>query len=260
MPVDGQAGPAVQNPLIARDVNALMEGAASQVVTLVRDAVAARGRFAWALSGGSTPRQLYALLASAPFVSQIDWSKVHFFWGDERCVPPDHEDSNYRMVRQALLDVVRPATSQVHRLRGEIDPEEAALAYEAELRAFFQAAPGAAPPSFDLVLLGMGGDGHTASLFPGTPALNETRRWIVANQKAADEPMRLTFTLPLINAAAQIRFLVSGANKAGRVEQVMDDVPAAESDRLPAQLVRPSRGVLQWWLDEDAASLLEHPR
>ena len=260
MHIDGHAGPAVREPLVACDVNALMEAAASQLVALAADAIAAHGRFGWALSGGSTPRQLYALLATERFVSQIDWSKVHFFWGDERCVPPDHADSNYRLVREALLDRLRPAPGQVHRMRGELDPEEAALAYEQELRSFFDLPAGGPPPSFDLILLGMGGDGHTASLFPGTPALDEGRRWVVVNQKAPNQPLRLTFSLPLINAAQRVRFLVSGASKAARVEQVWNDVPAAESDQLPAQRVRPRSGELQWWLDEGAASLLEHLR
>jgi 6-phosphogluconolactonase len=246
--------------LVARDVNALMEAAASQIVALAAEAIAEHGRFAWALSGGSTPKQLYGLLAQPRFASQIDWTRVHFFWGDERCVPPDHVDSNFRMVREALLDAIRPRSEQVHRMRGEIDPEEAARAYAEELSRFFGVAVAGPPPRFDLILLGLGGDGHTASLFPGTPALHENQRWVVVNQKAEGEPLRLTFTLPLINAAAHVRFLVSGASKAVRIEQILDDVPAAGSDVLPAQLVRPVRADLQWLLDEDAASLLERAR
>jgi 6-phosphogluconolactonase len=223
-----------------------MEAAALRMATLAREAIDACGRFTWALSGGSTPRQLYALLASDRFVSEIEWSRVYFFWGDERCVPPNHEESNYRMVREALLDVIRPQADQVFRMRGEDDPDEAARAYEATLRTFF--GDTVAAPSFDLVLLGMGADGHTASLFPGTGALEETKRWVVPNRVSRTGPARLTMTLSVINAAHQILFLVSGSDKAERLKQVLEDPNA----RLPAQRVRPTHGELEWMIDAEA--------
>ena len=243
----------VSEVFVASDANALMTATASRIVSLCEQAVAAHGRFTWALSGGSTPRQLYALLASQSIATQIDWSRVEFFWGDERCVPPDHPDSNYRMAREALLDSIAPAPSRVHRMLGEEEPSRAALAYEVELHRAFGIPDGAAVPSFDLVLLGMGGDGHTASLFPGTPALRETSRWVVANRLSASSPTRLTLTFPVLNAGANVMFLVSGASKATRVKEVLEGSDGA----LPAQAIRPSHGQLTFMLDADAASQLE---
>ena len=173
---------------------------------------------------------MYALLASEPYAGRVRWDRVHFFWGDERCVPPDHPESNYRMARETLLDVVNPPPDNVHRMRGEDDPERGARAYEEELRGVLGSAVAIdhdAPPCLNLVLLGMGMDGHTASLFPGAPALDERRRWVVPVEAHQAVAHRLTLTLPVLNAAAQVVFLVSGGEKAGRVKDVSRKDPRA---------------------------------
>jgi 6-phosphogluconolactonase len=204
-----------------------------------------------ALSGGSTPRATYALLATVEFASLVDWPRVHVFWGDERCVPLDDPDSNYRMARETLLDHVPLPTRNVHRIRGEMDPEAAAQAYAAELRAFF----GTQWPSFDLVLLGMGNDGHTASLFPGSATLHEDTRAVVAvTAHYEDRPAhRVTLTPPAINSARQVVFLVAGAAKAETLQAVLE----GPADRFPAQFIRPTSGQLAWLVDSAAASRLK---
>ncbi len=232
-----------------------MEAAAERIVDAAREAITSRGRFTWVLSGGSTPRRLYTLLASGRFATRVDWPHVHFFWGDERCVPPDHAESNYRMARETLLDAVAPPPENVHRMRGEEEPSRAAASYEQLLREVFDARKGASPPRFDLVLLGMGADGHTASLFPGTAPVSERTRWVMANQVEGVAPWRLTLTPVIINAAAQVVFLVSGAGKADRLRQVLQGTPGTEA--LPAQRIQPSRGELLWLVDSDAAARLE---
>jgi 6-phosphogluconolactonase len=243
---------------ISSDPAALMNAAALRIATLSEQAIAKHGRFTFVLSGGSTPRQLYELLASDEFVSMIEWSRVDFFWGDERCVAPDHPDSNYRMARESLLDAIEPDPARVHRMLGEETPARAAAAYEAMLHAFFAVAPHGPPPSFDLVLFGMGADGHTASLFPGTAALDETERWVVPNRASrAGMPgmPRLTLTFPILNAASNSLFLVTGADKAERVKQVLEHTPGSEA--LPASRIRPTHGQLEWMIDAAAASRLE---
>ncbi|HKU43794.1 MAG TPA: 6-phosphogluconolactonase [Polyangiales bacterium] len=231
---------------VSRDSEALMSDAALRIATLGEYAIAQNGRFRWALAGGNTPRKLYSLLARPPLVRRIDWSRVEFFWGDERCVPPDHAESNYRMAREALLDLVQPDASRVHRIRGEDGPERAAAAYAAELQHAFALAADAPPPSFDLITLGMGADGHTASLFPGSELLQETRRWVGADRG------RVTLTLPVLNAAAHVLFVVSGADKAERLAQVL----GGPDSGLPSQRVRPERGKLEWFVDAAAAASL----
>jgi 6-phosphogluconolactonase len=215
-------------------------------------AVADRGRFTVALSGGSTPRRLYRLLSDvqASFRAQIPWERTHVFFGDERHVPPDHPESNYRMAHEALLAHV-PAAS-VHRIQGEeSDPARAAAAYEAELRRFFELSdPGAAPPQFDLVLLGLGPDGHTASLFPRSPALEERRKWAVGVFVERLRAHRITLTLSVINRAREVLFLVSGAEKAEALARVFAHATGAEP--LPAARVRPESGTLLWIVDRAA--------
>lgn len=242
------------------DGAALAEAAANHFVALARVAVRVRGLFRVALSGGSTPRGAYQCLASEAFASQVDWQRVHVFWGDERCVPPDHPDSNFRMAKEALLDHVPLASEHVHRVRGELDPKLAAADYEETLRGAFYpdlSASGANDipvPRFDLILLGMGDDGHTASLFPGTAALHEARRWVVANHVAKLDSWRITLTPVVVNAAAQLVFLVSGAGKSERLREVRGG--PYRPDALPAQLVEPTDGDLLWLVDQAAASLL----
>lgn len=235
---------------------ALMRSAAETITTRAARAVAERGRFSVALSGGSTPRALYALLAADEFAARIPWPQVDVFWGDERCVPPDHADSNYRMARETLLDRVPIPASNIHRMRGEISPAEAALEYEGVLRAYFapKSGQGQAQARFDVLLLGLGDDGHTASLFPHTPALREHARWVVENWVAKLDAWRITLTPPAINAATLILFLVAGEGKAQVLRDVLYGPP--QTDRYPAQRVQPDGGRLVWMLDAAAAARL----
>jgi len=234
----------------------LAQRAADQFIGLAEHAIHKRGRFVVALSGGSTPKLMNALLAESLF---RDWLKVFVFWSDERCVPPDNANSNYRMARETLLSRVPIPNENIHRVHGENSADRAARVYEDELRDFFvQPGGSSTPPRFDLILLGLGGDGHTASLFPGAPGIHENRRWSVAvKHDAPPLPVvdRVTFTPPLINAAANVTFLVSGAAKAERLRQVLYD--PYNPDRLPAQVVRPKDGKLFWLLDEVAAGKIK---
>ena len=240
------------------DADAFARAAATRIVTVATMAIAARGRFSIALSGGSTPRPIYELLARAPYATQIDWSRVHVFWGDERCVPPEHPESNYRMAREALLDHVPVPAKYVHRIRGEDEPHEAALDYEQVLRAFFAVADGPAERTFDLELLGMGDDGHTASLFPGTAAVMEQNRWVLANHApAAQVEWRITLTPIVLNAAEVVTFLVAGSSKAARIAEVL---AGPDDDHLPVQRIRPMHGAPIWMLDTAAAAGLRRSR
>lgn len=237
---------------IVPDAEALAEEAAQAVVRAAEHAVAARGRFTVALAGGATPRATYARLALPPFRDWIAWDRTWVFFGDERAVGPDHPDSNYRMAHEALLARVPVPASQVFRIRGEADdPEGAAAEYARTLATVFRTRRGELP-RLDLVLLGMGLDGHTASLFPGSPVLKEVFRGVAAvHVAAAAIPRRLTLTLPVLNAASRVTFLVSGSEKAKAVKAVLTE-PAT----LPAAMVRPTDGELVWIVDRAAASLL----
>lgn len=226
--------------------------AAAEVLARAGEAVAARGAFALALSGGSTPRALYALLADrhGPFAARIPWERTQVFFGDERHVPPDHPDSNFRMVREALLAHVPVPAENVHRIRGELpDADGAAAAYERELRAAL-----GEPPALDLVLLGLGEDGHTASLFPGSPALRERERWVVAPWVARLGTRRITLTLPALETARQVLFLVTGAAKSAALRRALREPAGAEP--VPASRVRPRGGRLLWLADRAAAASL----
>jgi 6-phosphogluconolactonase len=232
---------------VLADAGALAAEAARRFARLTAQAVRARGRCAVALSGGRTPAALYHLLAEEPARSRIPWAGVHLFWGDERCVPPDHTESSYRLAHEALISRVPIPPENIHRVYGELDPQGAARRYESELAIFF----GAPRPRFDLVLLGLGEDGHVASLFPGSEALDEQLRVAEAVRaeyqgRPAD---RVTLTLPAINAARRVWFLVSGAEKAEIVRAVLEGAGRA----LPAQRVRPTHGRLTWLLDAAAA-------
>jgi 6-phosphogluconolactonase len=234
------------------DEAALAEAAAEHITALAKTVTADKGRFSIALSGGSTPVKLYELLASDAYSEQIDWPSVHIFWGDERCVPPDHVDSCYKMARDTLLDYVPIPEQNVHRMLGEIRPDEAAARYEHELKRFFGETE--LFPRFDLILLGMGDDGHTASLFPGTNALLEEKRCVIENYVPAKQMWRITLTRPTINAAANVIFLAAGAGKAIRLQQVLRG--DYNQDGLPAQLVQPKNGIVTWFVDQAAASRL----
>ncbi len=234
----------------------MFEAAAQEIVQAADRAVAERGRFAIALSGGSTPKTLFTLLASNAR-SSLNWERSFFFWSDERHVPPDNPDSNYRMAQEAMLSKVPVPNGNVFRVPAENpDAAAAALSYEQTLRKFFSAGDGEIP-RFDLILLGMGPDGHTASLFPGTAALGEEKRLVVANWVEKLNTSRITFTLPLLNAARCVAFLVSGGDKAEVLRTVLQS--DAPGEQYPAKLVQPENGKLIWFLDRAAASALQGP-
>ena len=240
--------------LVLPDGDAVARAAAVLFRSACREAVEARGTCFVALAGGSTPRGLYSLLATDPSLrAETPWKDIEFFWGDERHVAPDHPDSNYRMAHDAMLSLVAVTPDRVHRVHGEQpDAVVAASLYEAELRQTFAADDDV--PAFDLILLGLGPDGHTASLFPGTAALDERRRLFTANHVEKLGSFRITATFPLLNAARQVVFVTAGAEKAPAVRDVLQ--PQSDSPVLPARLVRPERGRLQWVLDRAAASQL----
>ena len=228
--------------------------AAEEFVRLANEATVSNGRFTVAFSGGSTPKALYTLLAGNTFRVRISWEKVHVFWGDERCVPPDHADSNYRMARESFLDHAPIPKENIHRMFGEeTDPAKAATSYEATLRESFGLTPGQLP-RFDLVLLGMGDDGHTASLFPHTAALSETKRLVVANYVEKFGTHRLTLTIPVINHAAQVIFLISGGSKAAVLKEVLEG--QEDPQRLPSQFIQPVTGKILFIIDEAAGQKL----
>ena len=235
--------------IICRDTGELSRKAAEQFVALARQAIAAHGRFCVALSGGSTPKALYSMLATAEFNLQLAWRQIHLFWGDERCVAPDHAESNFRMVKESLLSKIVIPAENVHRMIGEFEPAVAAAAYETELRQFFLLSPEQLP-RFDLVLLGLGEDGHTASLFPGSSALNETRRLVATTYVEKLNAHRLSLTFPVINNAAQIAFLVAGESKSAIVKEIL----TSEKCDYPAARIWPENGQLIWFVTQDAAS------
>lgn len=233
--------------IVQPDRDAVAEGAADWFLASARSALEQRGVFRVALSGGSTPKAVYPLLTAEPRIGKLDWSRVEFFWGDDRSVPPDDPESNFGVAQRLLisrLPGVRP--ERVHRMPADADDRDAAArAYEAELRAVFKPADGELP-AFDLIWLGMGPDGHTASLFPGSDALNVTDRWVVPNWAPELATWRMTFTFPLIDAARQVLFVVSGADKAA----ALADVRGGDG-QLPAARVHAERTA--WLIDADAA-------
>jgi 6-phosphogluconolactonase len=233
----------------------LSHAAAELFVSIGQQAIAARDRFTIVLAGGSTPRQLYELLAADPWRNQLDWAAVEWFFGDERAVAPEHIDSNYRMARESLLGRVDAPRQRIHRMQGErADLESAAADYQSEMASVFNCRVDAPPPVFDLVLLGMGGDGHTASLFPHTRALSIDNSWVAANEVPQLDTRRMTLTLPVLNRAANVLFLVAGADKATALADVLEG--PLDSQRLPAQSVQPSAGQLTWLVDQAAAEKL----
>lgn len=236
--------------IIATDERAFTAQAEAIFARVVNQSIQARGIFSAALSGGSTPKPLYQRLASSELIDDEAWKFIHLFWGDERHVPEDHPDSNYRMVQEALLDRVPIQPEHIHRVPTEMDVRLAAFAYEEHLRTFF---PGEWP-RFDLVLLGMGADGHTASLFPHSAGLNETFRWFIANEIPETKTWRLTLTRNAINAARIILVMVRGEDKAETVSQAL--AGAHTPEERPIQLISPDDGEMIWLLDQDAASLL----
>jgi 6-phosphogluconolactonase len=270
------AGPDI---VLCRDLVELSHKSAEQFSQLARESVEASGRLTVAFSGGSTPKHLYSLLASPDYKNRIPWNNVELFWGDERCVPPDHPESNFRMAQEALLSNIEIPAENIHRMRGERQPQAAAAEYEKELQKLFGLDSGGLP-RFDLILLGIGEDGHTASLFPGSDALTPcfvlprltgeergggvvhdrpsqshrdrvetaTVRLVVAPFIEKLKSFRLTLTLPVLNNAANVWFLVTGASKAAALKEILSG-----SSDLPAAKVRPVNGKLTWFITRDAA-------
>jgi len=240
------------NLVVCADHAALNVKAAESIRDIVKKAIFGSGTCAVSLSGGTTPKSLYALMATPEWRDQFEWKHVHLFWGDERCVPITHADSNYAMVERELLSKIEIPEKNVHRFPVELNEADAiAAAYERELREFFGTN---GFPRFDLVLLGLGENGHTLSLFPNRPVLNETKRLVVADWVEEVKLHRLTMTAPLINAARQIVFLVSGAGKAQVLKDVLEG--PRQPEQLPAQLIAPSSGRLTWLVDKEAAALV----
>jgi 6-phosphogluconolactonase len=234
--------------IVAGDLAALSQQVATYTAQTLVAAAAARGQAAVALSGGSTPRGTHELLAEPPLRDLVPWDAVHVFWGDERCVPPDHADSNYRMAHETLLARVPIPARNVHRVPTEQgSPVAVAAYYEREIRAHFELEV-EAMPRFDLILLGMGPDGHTASLFPDSPALDEQQRLVVPSSIDYMPHPRVTFTFPVINNARHVAFLVTGHDKAPKVAAALSGDPS-----VPAGRVRPTAGELRWYLDRTAA-------
>ena len=238
------------------DNESLVKGATDFIADQAAQAIAERGRFTLALSGGNTPKPVYARLATPEYRDRLDWSKVLIFFGDERCVPPDDPQSNYLMVKTALLDHVPLPPDNIFRIKGEESPEKAAADYTDVLQNTFGGDPvgGAAPEPFDLNLLGMGDNGHTASLFPGLAAITETFRWVMPLYVEVVGMWRVTMTPVIINAARTVAFLVSGAGKADVLQRVLEG--PYQPVVLPSQIIKPASGNLLWLLDEPAAAKL----
>ncbi len=225
--------------------------AAEHVIQQASLAISTRGRFTIALGGGSTPKSLYVLLASPEYRTRIDWGKIEFFWGDERHVPPDHAESNYRMAHEAMLSPLAISENQIHRIHGEFPQAQAAAdQYEDRLRDRLGSSDSPIP-CIDLVLLGMGPDGHTASLFPGTDAVHESTRLVAAPWVEKFKTFRITLTPPIINQALQVTFLITGVGKAEVLREVMEG--PFQPEKLPSQAIRPISGQLTWFLDQEAA-------
>lgn len=246
------------NYYVEADAAALARRAAQYFVEMVAEAVDARGQARIAVSGGSTPKAAFALMADRHqhWRAAMPWDLLNLYWVDERTVPPDHPDSNYHMTRETLLNHVPLPADQIHRMEGELEPEVAAARYESELRNSFRL-EGAESPRFDLISLGMGPDGHTASLFPGTAALHEMSRLVTANHVPQLDTWRITLTWPVINHASSVFFLIAGEDKAERVREVF--MGPRDPERLPSQLIWPSSGILTLFLDKAAAALLPAP-
>jgi 6-phosphogluconolactonase len=234
------------------DTNSLSHEAAQYIVRLANEAIVTRGRFSIALSGGSTPKVLYGLLATEPYLDQVNWSSVEIFWSDERCVPPDDAESNYAMAKEVLLSKIPIQPRQVHRIPAEkADHDAAAQEYTLEMQRVFGTN---GIPAFDLIQLGMGPEGHTASLFPHQQSLREQQRLVMPVSVPKPPPLRLTFTPPLLNAARHVLFLVTGSEKAGAVQAVLEG--PYQPEEYPAQIVRPTTGEVTWMLDTAAAGKL----
>ncbi|UXP31573.1 6-phosphogluconolactonase [Reichenbachiella agarivorans] len=229
----------------------LLSSLADFIVAESKQAITREGRFSLVLSGGSSPKRLYELLASDAYRDQVEWNKVFFFFGDERYVPLTDVQSNYLMAKTALFDPLQIATDHIYAMDTAQTPEEAALCYQQDLEAYF----GTKTPHFDIILLGLGDNVHTASLFPYTQLLHEQKAWVKAEYINEVKMNRITLTAPIINQANHIAFLIFGAGKAEAIQSAMSDT--LDIDKYPAQLIQPDHGVLHWFLDQDAARLVE---
>ena len=235
---------------IYRDAEELAQKAAEDFILLANNSVMCDGRFAVALAGGSTPRSMYSLLGTRKYRREVPWQETHLFWGDERCVPPDHSDSNYRMLRESLLSNVKIPSENIHRIACEDGPSIAANRYQNQLKEFFQLARGQFPV-FDLVILGLGEDGHTASLFPRSDAVEEKERLVVAPYVKKLSAYRVSLTLPVLNHARIVDFLVTWKSKAAITKKILGT--NAEPLNLPAARVQPVDGIVTWMVTQDAA-------
>ena len=233
-----------------KNADALSQGVAEWMSQYITRVLMQQDRFTIALSGGSTPQKLHKVLASSPFKEKIDWSKIHFFWGDERAVPYEDERNNARMAFETLLDLVPVKKEQIHLMRTDIEPEAAAREYEAILHKYFDASGN----TFDLVLLGMGDDGHTLSLFPGTEIVHEKDAWTKSFYLKQQSMYRISLTAPVVNLSSAVAFLVTGKNKAQTLKQVLNG--SYQPEKFPSQLIKPLKGELHWFMDEDAAAAL----
>ena len=239
------------NVVVFPDLEELIDAAAEHFLSVGQAAILHKGCFSVAFSGGTTPRHLYQRMTFPRMQDSLDWNFVHIFWGDERCVPPDHVESNNRMAREALLDYLPIPAENVHRIMTELPPQEAASQYEDELKDFFGLGLEGKPPKFDLLLLGMGSDGHTASLFPHTAVLKEDQGWVVAHYVEPIAAWRVTLTPVVLNAAHDVLFLVTGEEKARVLREVIKG--PYQPEVFPAQLLQPASGNLHWFIDEPAA-------
>jgi 6-phosphogluconolactonase len=239
---------------ILADANGIAQTAAAEFLEAALAAVREKGSFSVALAGGSTPKALYGLLASDPLRAKVPWGQMQFFFGDERHVPPDDAESNFRMASEAMLAQAPIDPKQVHRIKSEkANASEAAQEYQQELRAAFGLKPDQLP-RFDLVLLGMGPEGHTASLFPGTKALKEDRQLVVSNWVGKFYTHRITLTPPVLNNAVRVIFMAHGAEKAPALKAVLEG--PYEPEQLPAQMIQPKNGTVLWLVDPSAAGML----
>lgn len=238
---------------VFQDLEALSRSAAELFINLARQSIAKRGRFAVALSGGSSPKPVYSLLGLPPCRDAVSWPKVDLFWADERCVPPDHPESNYKLVFDSLLSNISIPGANIHRVKGEGEPGKAAKDYEEDLQKFFGSL---VVPAFDLIILGAGEDGHTASLFPGSPALQEATRLAFPVYLERPKRDRVTLTLPALNNASYILFLATGHAKSDVVSEILE---GNNSQQFPAGLVRPVNGEVAWFIDREAAEKLRAP-
>jgi 6-phosphogluconolactonase len=236
---------------IAKDAKALSLELAEWLNKYIQEVLTKKDRFTFVLSGGSTPKQLYTLLAESPYSESIPWEKLHFFWGDERAVPYEDSRNNAKMAYDELLNKIGAKAEHIHVMRTDIGPEESAAEYEKILKQYFDGEE----TTFDFVLLGMGDDGHTLSLFPGTPVVHEQNVWVTSFFLPAQDMYRITLTAPVVNHAAFVAFLAVGAGKAETLKQVLEG--AFEPDTYPSQVIKPTKGELHWFIDEAAASLLK---